>query len=44
VPLFFFVAAFGMMRPNGTATLAGVLTGALCVAALGSQVLLTRGH
>ena len=29
---------------QGAATLAGVLTGALCVAALGSQVLLTRGH
>lgn len=82
VPLFVFVASFGMMRPNGTAlaldghasiagtasawlgalpfmlgavlsplaglggqggaTVAGVLIGALCVAALGCQVLLTR--
>jgi len=82
VPLFVFVATFGMMRPNGTAlaldghasiagtasawlgalpfmlgavlsplaglggqggaTVAGVLLGALCVAALGCQVLLTR--
>jgi len=83
VPLFVFVASFGMMRPNGTAlaldghasiagtasawlgalpfmlgallsplaglggqggaTVAGVLIGALCVAALGCQVLLTGG-
>ena len=83
VPLFVFVASFGMMRPNGTAlaldghasiagtasawlgalpfmlgavlsplaglggqggaTVAGVLLSALSVAALGCQVLLTRG-
>jgi MFS transporter, DHA1 family, multidrug resistance protein len=82
VPLFVFVASFGMMRPNGTAlaldghtsiagtasawlgalpfmlgavlsplaglggqggaTVAGVLLGVLCLAALGCQVLLTR--
>ena len=82
VPLFVFVASFGMMRPNGTAlalahqgsiagtasawlgalpfllgavlsplaglggqgaaTVAGIVLGALCLAALASQVLITR--
>jgi MFS transporter, DHA1 family, multidrug resistance protein len=82
VPLFVFVASFGMMRPNGTAlalegqgsiagtasawlgalpfmlgavlsplaglggeggaTVAGMLLGALCLLALGSQLLITR--
>ena len=82
VPLFVFVASFGMMRPNGTAlalegqgsiagtasawlgalpfmlgavlsplaglggeggaTVAGVLLGALCLLALGSQLVITR--
>jgi DHA1 family bicyclomycin/chloramphenicol resistance-like MFS transporter len=82
VPLFVFVASFGMMRPNGTAlalagqgsiagtasawlgalpfmlgavlsplaglggeggaTVAGVLIGALCLLALGSQLVITR--
>jgi MFS transporter, DHA1 family, multidrug resistance protein len=84
VPLFVFVASFGMMRPNGTAlalaghasiagtasawlgalpfmlgamfsplaglggrgaaTVAGVMIAALCVAALGCQLLLTRAR